>query len=175
MVKTAGFGGYLLQIIYKTSAGAAVLTYIVFLCLLVPFPSSDNFKVNQTFGTPKDHRKAKPYHDHVFAFSLLDEHIWFQNYQISVPHNETDKVDRGGLDKMILVEVGPRFCLNPIKIFAGSFGGPTLYDNPYYISSNEVRRSLHIYSSIIVNACGVLTWWPYAFLKLSTPWAPLWY
>lgn len=25
--------------------------------------------------------------------------------QISVPHNETDKVDRGGLDKMTLVEV----------------------------------------------------------------------
>lgn len=25
--------------------------------------------------------------------------------QISVPHNETDKVDRGGLDKMTLIEV----------------------------------------------------------------------
>ncbi|KAI3979625.1 hypothetical protein MKX01_013720, partial [Papaver californicum] len=57
MVKTAGFGGYLLQIIYQTSAGAAVLTYIVFWCLLVPFPSSDNFKVDLTFGTPKDHGK----------------------------------------------------------------------------------------------------------------------
>ncbi|KAH7674089.1 Ribosome biogenesis protein BRX1 protein [Dioscorea alata] len=41
--------------------------------------------------------------------------------QISVPHNEIDKVDRGGLDKMTLVEVGPRFCLNPIKIFGGQF------------------------------------------------------
>ncbi|RZC62031.1 hypothetical protein C5167_023770 [Papaver somniferum] len=95
----------------------------------------------QTFGTPKDHRKAKPYHDHVFVFSLLDDHIWFRNYQISVPHNETDKVDRGGLDKMTLVEVGPRFCLNPIKIFAGSFGGPTLYDNPFYVSPNERRAA----------------------------------
>ncbi|KAK9085188.1 hypothetical protein Sjap_025599 [Stephania japonica] len=91
------------------------------------------------FGTPKDHRKAKPYHDHVFVFSIVDDHIWFRNYQISAPHNSTDKVDRGGLDKMTLVEVGPRFCLNPIKIFGGSFGGPTLYENPFYISPNQIR------------------------------------
>lgn len=40
---------------------------------------------------------------------------------------------------MTLVEVGPRFCLNPIKIFAGSFGGPTLYENPFYVSPNQIR------------------------------------
>ncbi|XP_050208137.1 ribosome biogenesis protein BRX1 homolog 2-like [Mercurialis annua] len=93
----------------------------------------------QIFGTPKDHRKSKPYHDHVFVFSIVDDHIWFRNYQISVPHNESDKVIRGGLEKMTLVEVGPRFCLNPIKIFGGSFGGPTLYENPFYISPNQIR------------------------------------
>ncbi|KAJ4958849.1 hypothetical protein NE237_025960 [Protea cynaroides] len=93
----------------------------------------------QIFGTPKEHRKSKPYHDHVFVFSIVDDHIWFRNYQISVPHNETDKVDRGGMDKMTLVEIGPRFCLNPIKIFGGSFGGPTLYENPFYISPNQIR------------------------------------
>ncbi|KAL6311044.1 hypothetical protein AAG906_011836 [Vitis piasezkii] len=98
-----------------------------------------NHLKDHIFGTPKEHRKAKPYHDHVFAFSLADDHIWFRNYQISVPHNESDKVDRGGLDKITLVEVGPRFCLNPIKIFGGSFGGPTLYENPFYISPNEIR------------------------------------
>ncbi|KAL8139102.1 hypothetical protein V2J09_005103 [Rumex salicifolius] len=93
----------------------------------------------QIFGTPKDHRKSKPYHDHVFVFSILDGHIWFRNYQISVPHNESTKLDRGALDKMTLIEVGPRFCLNPIKIFGGSFGGPTLYENPYYVSPNQIR------------------------------------
>eukprot|EP00268_Persea_americana_P069467 TRINITY_DN986_c1_g1_i4.p1 TRINITY_DN986_c1_g1~~TRINITY_DN986_c1_g1_i4.p1 ORF type:complete len:312 (-),score=65.29 TRINITY_DN986_c1_g1_i4:343-1278(-) len=93
----------------------------------------------QIFQTPKDHRKSKPYHDHVFVFSIVDDHIWFRNYQITVPHKETDKVDRGGLDNMTLVEVGPRFCLNPIKIFGGSFGGPTLYVNPYYVSPNQIR------------------------------------
>uniref|UniRef100_A0ACD5ZIX2 Uncharacterized protein n=1 Tax=Avena sativa TaxID=4498 RepID=A0ACD5ZIX2_AVESA len=95
--------------------------------------------ITQIFATPKDHRKAKPFHDHVFVFSIVDEHIWFRNYQISVPHNEIDKVDKGGLDKMTLVEVGPRFCLNPIKIFGGSFGGPTLYENPFYVSPNQIR------------------------------------
>ncbi|TYI85030.1 hypothetical protein E1A91_D05G409300v1 [Gossypium mustelinum] len=91
------------------------------------------------FGTPKEHRKSKPYHDHVFVFSIVDDHIWFRNYQISVPHKESDKMVRGGLDKMTLIEVGPRFCLNPIKIFAGSFGGPTLYENPFYVSPNQIR------------------------------------
>ncbi|KAG8492454.1 hypothetical protein CXB51_009577 [Gossypium anomalum] len=81
----------------------------------------------QIFGTPKEHRKSKPYHDHVFVFSIVDDHIWFRNYQISVPHNESDKM------------VGPRFCLNPIKIFAGSFRGPTLYENPFYVSPNQIR------------------------------------
>ncbi|KAM1057455.1 hypothetical protein EV2_031630 [Malus domestica] len=95
--------------------------------------------ITQIFGIPKEHRKSKPYHDHVFVFSIVDDHIWFRNYQISVPHNESDKIARGGLDKMTLVEVGPRFCLNPIKIFGGSFGGPTLYENPFYISPNQIR------------------------------------
>lgn len=95
--------------------------------------------IMQIFETPKDHRKAKPYHDHVFVFSIVDDHIWFRNYQITVPHKETDKVDRGGFDNMTLIEVGPRFCLNPIKIFGGSFGGPTLYQNPLYVSPNQIR------------------------------------
>ncbi|KAJ4754119.1 hypothetical protein LUZ62_088524 [Rhynchospora pubera] len=95
--------------------------------------------LTQIFGTPKEHRKSKPFHDHVFVFSIVDDHVWFRNYQISVPHNEMDKVDKGGLDKMTLIEVGPRFCLNPIKIFGGSFGGPTLYENPFYVSPNQIR------------------------------------
>lgn len=38
-----------------------------------------------------------------------------------------------------LVECGPRFCLNPIKIFAGSFGGATLYENSNFVSPNTIR------------------------------------
>ncbi|CAD5194109.1 unnamed protein product [Musa acuminata subsp. malaccensis] len=46
------------------------------------------------FSIPKDHWKVKPFHDHVFVFPIVDDHIRFCNYQISVPHNEIDKVDR---------------------------------------------------------------------------------
>uniref|UniRef100_A0A8C2IGI5 Ribosome biogenesis protein BRX1 homolog n=1 Tax=Cyprinus carpio TaxID=7962 RepID=A0A8C2IGI5_CYPCA len=35
-----------------------------------------------------------------------------------------------------LVEIGPRFVLNLIIIFQGSFGGPTLYENPHFLSPN---------------------------------------
>lgn len=40
-----------------------------------------------------------------------------------------------------LVEIGPRFVLNLIKIFQGSFGGPTLFENPHFQSPNAVRGS----------------------------------
>ena len=38
-----------------------------------------------------------------------------------------------------LVEIGPRFVLNPIRIFRGSFGGQTLFQNPDFVSPNQVR------------------------------------
>ena len=38
-----------------------------------------------------------------------------------------------------LVEIGPRFVLNPIRIFRGSFGGQSLFQNPEFISPNEIR------------------------------------
>lgn len=44
------------------------------------------------------------------------------------------------------MQVGPRFCLNPIKIFEGSFGGRTLYENPKYVSPNAVS---HTYQGIV--------------------------
>lgn len=83
----------------------------------------------QTFGTPNFHPKSQPFFDHVFTFSLADNRIWFRNYQI---------LEEDGS----LAEIGPRFVLNPIRIFEGSFGGPTLYTNPHYVSPNEHRRIL---------------------------------
>jgi ribosome biogenesis protein BRX1 len=40
---------------------------------------------------------------------------------------------------MELVEVGPRFILDPIKICAGSMGGPAIYQNGSYISPGAER------------------------------------
>lgn len=41
-------------------------------------------------------------------------------------------------DDISLVEIGPRFCLSVIRIFEGSFGGPTVFENPEFISPNLV-------------------------------------
>jgi ribosome biogenesis protein BRX1 len=40
-----------------------------------------------------------------------------------------------------LVEIGPRFVLNPIKIFRGSFGGQTVYQNEAFVSPNAIRSA----------------------------------
>ncbi|XP_061589642.1 ribosome biogenesis protein BRX1 homolog [Cololabis saira] len=85
----------------------------------------------QTFSTPRYHPKSQPFVDHVFTFTIADNRIWFRNYQII----EEDAS---------LVEIGPRFVLNPIKIFQGSFGGPTLYENPNFKSPNMHRRELRL-------------------------------
>ncbi len=41
--------------------------------------------------------------------------------------------------KTSLVEIGPRFVLNPIRVFRGSFGGQTLYQNAQFVSPNAIR------------------------------------
>jgi len=84
----------------------------------------------QIFSTPPLHPKSKPFVDRVMTFSLQDHRIWIRNYQII---NESD---------MSLTEIGPRFVLNLIRIFDGSFGGSTLYENPHYVSPNEHRRRI---------------------------------
>lgn len=40
--------------------------------------------------------------------------------------------------------VGPRFVMNLIKIFDGSFGGPTLYENPHYVPPNMVSTAMEL-------------------------------
>ncbi|KAG1684002.1 Ribosome biogenesis protein BRX1 [Nymphon striatum] len=83
----------------------------------------------QTFGTPNHHPKSQPFLDHVFSFSYVDNRIWFRNYQIV----EEDAS---------LTEIGPRFVLNLIKIFNGSFGGSTQYNNVDFVTPSLRRRQL---------------------------------
>ncbi|XP_071799645.1 ribosome biogenesis protein BRX1 homolog [Asterias amurensis] len=83
----------------------------------------------QIFSTPNLHPKSQPFHDHVYTFSILDNRVWFRNYQI---------LEEDGS----LVEIGPRFVLNLVRIFKGSIGGQTLYENSNYVSPNEQRRTL---------------------------------
>lgn len=58
--------------------------------------------LQQIFGVPKHHPKSQPFIDHVYTFTLLDNRIWFRNYQILS--------EDGGL-----AEIGPRFVLNPVS------------------------------------------------------------
>jgi len=40
---------------------------------------------------------------------------------------------------MTLIEIGPRFSLNPIKLFDGSMGGETLWSNPNFVTPTKAR------------------------------------
>ncbi|KAM9233151.1 ribosome biogenesis protein BRX1 homolog, partial [Dugong dugon] len=89
----------------------------------------------QIFCTPCYHPKSQPFVDHVFTFTILDNRIRFRKFQII----EEDAP---------LVEIGPRFVLNLIRIFQGSFGGPTLYENPHYQSPNMHRRIIRSITAV---------------------------
>ncbi|TKY86426.1 hypothetical protein EX895_004575 [Sporisorium graminicola] len=109
----------------------------------------------QMFGVPKGARKSKPFVDHVISFSIVDNKVWFRNYQIvesdpgatalsKVEETQEGKKKAGG-DKDAsrqpkLVEIGPRMVLSPIRVFEGSFGGATVFENPEYISPNAIRH-----------------------------------
>ncbi|XP_072172875.1 ribosome biogenesis protein BRX1 homolog [Diadema setosum] len=89
----------------------------------------------QIFSTPHLHPKSQPFTDNVYTFTILDNRIWFRNYQI---------VEEDGS----LAEIGPRLVLNLIKVFGGSFVGPTLYENPHYVSPNQHRSLLKKQASL---------------------------
>ncbi|KAF9085121.1 Ribosome biogenesis protein brx1 [Mortierella sp. GBA35] len=94
----------------------------------------------QIFGIPKTARRIKPFVDHVISFSIVDNRVWFRNYQITekpLEHRSaTDTTD------LTLVEIGPRFVMNPIRVFDGSFGGQTAFENPEFVSPNVARSNI---------------------------------
>ncbi|KAI3660295.1 hypothetical protein MP638_001732 [Amoeboaphelidium occidentale] len=103
-----------------------------FLVFTKEFDTKPEFAVvkqllHHTFNTPRKHRKSKPFFDHVLLFCYLDSKIYVRHYQIV---------------KQEVVEIGPRFVLNPIRIFGGSFGGMTLFHNKDYVSNRNVRISM---------------------------------
>lgn len=85
----------------------------------------------QIFGVPKHHPKSQPFFDHVYTFTVLDNRIWFRNFQI---------LSEDGA----VAEIGPRFVLNPVKIFSGSFGGSPLWENPKYVSPSKYRQLVRL-------------------------------
>ena len=55
---------------------------------------------------------------------------------------EKDPLQPSGPPQASLVEIGPRFVLTPIRIFEGSFGGPTLFANQEFVTPAAMRASI---------------------------------
>merc|ERR1739842_284588 len=85
--------------------------------------------------------------DRVMSFYYADGKIWVRNYQIietvatNAKEAHLEKKLHGKENSTSLVEIGPRFVLNPIRIFRGSFGGQTLYQNGNFVSPNATRAA----------------------------------
>lgn len=92
----------------------------------------------QMFGTPKNHPKSKPFIDHVISFNLLDGKVNFRVYQV-VNQEETMFTEKDDVEKLVLIEIGPRMTLQPIKYFAESLGGEALWQNPKFITPSKMR------------------------------------
>lgn len=108
-----------------------------------PFETEPHLKLlkemfTQAFGTPRNHPKSKPFHDHVMSFFYHDGKIWFRHYQVA-PLTEEDANDP---ERQILTEIGPRFVLDPIHVLDGSFTGQKLYGNENYASPVAKKREL---------------------------------
>jgi ribosome biogenesis protein BRX1 len=113
--------------------------------------------LTQVFATPRRHPRAKPFFDHVLSFSLADGHVWFRNYQAVAPlegagaaaarARKAAEAEGGGGGggaapsgpPLSLVEVGPRFCLQPVRLFAGPFAGRVVSENAEDVAPNAVR------------------------------------
>merc|ERR1711997_766514 len=60
----------------------------------------------------------------------MGDKIWFRHYQV-LPEEDGS-----------LAEIGPRFVLNPIKIFDASFSGATLWESPNFTTPAKKRALL---------------------------------
>ena len=56
-----------------------------------------------------------------------------------VNQHEEKFTEADDIEKLTLIEIGPRFCLQPIKIFEGTMGGETLWQNGNYITPGKLR------------------------------------
>ncbi|CAN6988495.1 unnamed protein product [Brassica oleracea var. botrytis] len=113
-----GVYGCFMETIFQTSAGAVVLTDVVFWLVLVPF--------------------------------LSDTHLGLNTLMICM---HTANAGFLILDTLLNSLPFPWFRMG------------------YFV----IWSCLYIVFQWIIHACGLLTWWPYPFLELDRPWAPLWY
>ena len=53
--------------------------------------------------------------------------------------HEEKFTEKDDVEKLVLIEIGPRMTLQPIKVLGHSLGGATLWQNKAYITPNRVR------------------------------------
>ena len=92
--------------------------------------------LQMNFNTPRYHPLSKPFVDHILCFFYLDSHIWFRNYQIIVDGGTT-----AASGTPSLMEVGPRFTLEPVCILNGCCKGSVLWKSKTALPPTEVRRA----------------------------------
>ena len=73
------------------------------------------------------------------TFAFLDGRIWIRNYSIQDNPQDLKNAAAKKEELVKLIEIGPRLVMNCIRIFDGSFGGRTIYQNADYISPNMIR------------------------------------
>ena len=98
------------------------------------------------FATPRGHPKSQPFHDRVLSFGWVDGKVWVRNYQVldrTLDAKEAAKMLAAGEQPTVLVEIGPRFVLDVVRVFQGSFGGPTLWSSPTFVSPHQLRMELN--------------------------------
>ena len=62
--------------------------------------------------------------------------VWVRHFQI------TEETPEDGSTRALeteLVEIGPRFTLNPVRILSGSFNGATIWDNLDFVTPSSMR------------------------------------
>ena len=53
--------------------------------------------------------------------------------------HEEKFTEKDDVEKLVLIEIGPRMTLQPIKIFDDSLGGKSLWQNKKFITPNKLR------------------------------------
>lgn len=101
--------------------------------------------LTHAFSAPRGHRHVKPFVDHILLFTVLDGRVWLRHYQITDADNVEGKED--ATVGSGVVEIGPRLVLNPVRVFGGSMGGKTAWENPAYVGPNEIRRAERLRAS----------------------------
>lgn len=102
--------------------------------------------LSTAFATPRGHPKSQPFHDRVMSFGWADGKVWVRNYAIvdaAADAREAARLLAAGESPTVLVEIGPRFVLDIVRIFAGAFAGTTLYSSPTFVSPHQLRVELN--------------------------------